>query len=171
MLLVAIEDRKARMEVGYGLEPILPDALAGRILEQQLFPAFKEQRYAAGLTAAVERIVQIIEKNGPAPAHLRQQGGPIDPLVVVAILSVFVAIGAFGWRGIRPRRLACGPVWLALYRDSTLYRVVRRVPLGAAGPYSARPPLGVGRLPGRTKPRPGAEIGLALGLELGRPQH
>jgi uncharacterized protein len=40
MLLVAMQDRKARIEVGYGLEPILPDALAGRVLDEQLFPAF-----------------------------------------------------------------------------------------------------------------------------------
>src|SRR5262245_16319247 len=51
LLLVAIQDRKARIEVRYGLEPILPDALAGRILNDQLFPAFRQQRYADGLTA------------------------------------------------------------------------------------------------------------------------
>lgn len=74
LLLVAIDDRKARVEVGYGLEPILPDALAGRVLQEQLFPAFKQQRYAAGLTAAVNRIAEIVEKNEPAPAHLRDGG-------------------------------------------------------------------------------------------------
>lgn len=66
MLLVAIDDRKARIEVGYGLEPILPDALAGRILDQQLFPAFREQRYGDGLIAAVNRIAEIIERGEPA---------------------------------------------------------------------------------------------------------
>ena len=74
LLLVAIDDRKARVEVGYGLEPVLPDALAGRVLQEQLFPAFKQQKYAAGLTAAVNRIAEIIEKNEPAPAHLRKGG-------------------------------------------------------------------------------------------------
>ena len=67
MLLVALDDRKARIEVGYGLEPVLPDALAGRILQQQLFPAFKQQQYGSGLTAAVNRIAEIVEKNEPAP--------------------------------------------------------------------------------------------------------
>src|SRR3954471_15955911 len=78
LLLVAIQDRKARIEVGYGLEPILPDALAGRILNEQLFPAFKQKRYADGLTAAVNRIIEIIERNEPAPAHLRR-GGKAGP--------------------------------------------------------------------------------------------
>ena len=66
MLLVAIDDRKARIEVGYGLEPVLPDALAGRVLDQQLFPAFREQRYGEGLIAAVNRIAEIVERGEPA---------------------------------------------------------------------------------------------------------
>lgn len=93
LLLVAIDDRKARIETGYGLEPILPDALAGRILNDQLFPAFKQQRYYDGLTAAVNRIVEIIERNEPAP----EDGGgkPIDigitPLMLLLTLGVAVA--------------------------------------------------------------------------------
>src|SRR6185437_11437725 len=88
LLLVAIQDRKARIEVGYGLEPILPDALAGRILNGQLFPAFKQQRYADGLTAAVNRIIEIMEKNEPAPANLRGHGGNAGPggIVIALIL-------------------------------------------------------------------------------------
>src|SRR5207248_7773233 len=95
LLLVAIDDRKARIEVGYGLEPILPDALAGRILNDQLFPAFKQKRYADGLTAAVDRIALIVEKNEPAPANLRRPRGQADPLTTVSLLSLFVAAGSF----------------------------------------------------------------------------
>jgi uncharacterized protein len=97
LLLVAIDDRKARIEVGYGLEPILPDALAGRVLTEQLFPAFRQQRYAEGLTAAVERIATIVERNEPAPAALRgpDQLQPPALLLVIAMLSLFVALGSF----------------------------------------------------------------------------
>jgi uncharacterized protein len=95
LLLVALDDRKARIEVGYGLEPILPDALAGRILNEQLFPAFKQQRYAAGLQAAVDRIAAIIEKNEPAPANLRKPAGQVDRFTTVLFLSLFIAAGAF----------------------------------------------------------------------------
>ena len=76
MLLVAIGDRKARIEVGYGLEPILPDALAGRVLAEQLYPAFKQQRYAQGLTQAVSRIAAIVERGEPAPPEARQGERP-----------------------------------------------------------------------------------------------
>jgi uncharacterized protein len=95
LLLVAIEDRKARIEVGYGLEPILPDALAGRILNEQLFPAFKRQQYAAGLEAAVQRIAEIIEKNEPAPANVRRPDQRLGIFGAVVFLSLFVAIGSF----------------------------------------------------------------------------
>jgi len=95
LLLVAIEDRKARIEVGYGLEPILPDALAGRILNEQLFPAFKQQRYADGLIAAIERIAHIIEKNEPAPANVQQPDLQFGTFSAVVMLSLFVAAGSF----------------------------------------------------------------------------
>jgi uncharacterized protein len=98
MLLVALQDRKARVEVGYGLESILPDALAGRVLDEQLFPAFKQQRYAQGLSLAVNRIAEIIERGEPAPpeARCRKQEMPLGSLVLVALFfSLFVTAGFF----------------------------------------------------------------------------
>ena len=95
LLLVAIDDRKARIEVGYGLEPILPDALAGRILSEQLFPAFKQRQYGQGLQAAVERIAAIVEKNEPAPQALQGPAGDAGPWFIVFVLGLFVAIGSF----------------------------------------------------------------------------
>jgi len=109
LLLVSIGDRKARIEVGYGLEPILPDALAGRILNEQLFPAFKQQRYADGLMAAVNRIVELVEKNEPAPANLRRGGnaGPGDMIIPIILLSVFVAVGSFIFGASLGARVGC----------------------------------------------------------------
>jgi uncharacterized protein len=90
LLLVALQDRKARIEVGYGLEPILPDALAGRILDEQLFPAFREQRYAAGLSAAVNRIVDIVVRGEPAPAQVRAPGPMELPLAGAICFTLFL---------------------------------------------------------------------------------
>jgi uncharacterized protein len=93
LLLVALEDRQARIEVGYGLEGILPDSLAGRILREQLFPAFKQQKYAEGLSAAVGRIAEIVERNEPAPP---EPGQPLPELLALAAFtSIFVGVGAF----------------------------------------------------------------------------
>jgi uncharacterized protein len=71
MLLVAIQDRKARIEVGYGLESILTDAQADRILKEQLFPSFKQQHYAEGLSRAVAQLAQIVEGRETAQSQPR----------------------------------------------------------------------------------------------------
>lgn len=107
LLLVAMQDHKARVEVGYGLEPILPDALAGRVLDQQLFPAFKQERYFDGLTGTVNRICEIIEKGQPATAEDRRPAGELgfgEKIVMAGFLSLFVAIGSFvAGTGVRTR--------------------------------------------------------------------
>jgi uncharacterized protein len=59
LLLAAIEDRKVRIEVGYGLEGVLPDARTGRILDEHVIPEFKEQRYAEGLIAGAVVLAHI----------------------------------------------------------------------------------------------------------------
>jgi uncharacterized protein len=97
LLLVAIDDRKARIETGYGLEPILPDALAGHILNEQLFPAFRQQKYYDGLLAAVNRIIDVVERNEPAlkSAPGQKGRGLQDPPSVFWLLTLFVAVAAF----------------------------------------------------------------------------
>ncbi len=100
LLLVAVKDRKARIEVGYGLEAILPDALAGRVLDEQLFPAFRQERYADGLLAAARRLAAIIARGEEAPKGVR---GPRRVAATPAelgwalplLLAVFVGMGAF----------------------------------------------------------------------------
>ena len=103
MLLVALDDRKMRIEVGYGLEPILPDVLAGRIIDEDLRPLFRQSRYPDGLNRAVERIAATIERGEPPSRlslHLRRVYRPSGmpwraQLGMTAFLSLFVAIGFF----------------------------------------------------------------------------
>jgi uncharacterized protein len=114
MLLVALQERQARIEVGYGLEPILTDALAGRILDQHLFPAFRRQQYAAGLRAAVDQIVEIIVRNEPAPAVLPpppMRGS--ETLCFLLFLIPFSAFPAF-LLGLGVRQKQLGMIFLGL---------------------------------------------------------
>jgi uncharacterized protein len=63
LILAAIQDHKARIEVGYGLESVIPDAEAGRILREQMFPQFKQGRYGAGLMLAVQAVANALAHN------------------------------------------------------------------------------------------------------------
>ena len=65
LLLVAIQDRSARIEVGYGLEPKITDAVAGRILREQMFPSFKQGRYGEGISLAVVKIISTAKGEAP----------------------------------------------------------------------------------------------------------
>jgi uncharacterized protein len=97
LLLVAPNERKVRIEVGYGLEGVLPDGLAGEIIREQMTPAFKRGDYAAGLLAGTERIVRIVRQEEPAGTAEEKnapQTGAVQ-LGLVAFFGMFVFIGLF----------------------------------------------------------------------------
>lgn len=58
LLLVVKKDRKMRIEVGYGLEPVLTDALSKRIIEKVIKPEFKEERYYSGIDGGFDSIIK-----------------------------------------------------------------------------------------------------------------
>ncbi len=78
IFLVAVEDRKARIEVGYGLEGALTDAQSGRILRNLVFPAFRQGAYASGIQAGLVGILQAFRGNSllSPPVRRRPPGRP-----------------------------------------------------------------------------------------------
>ncbi len=109
LLLAAIEDREARIEVGYGLEGVIPDGLSGRILRAELFPRFEKKHYGAGLTAAATRIVSLIAAErgitiSDAPRYARRGNGTRTPRKSNPFLNVLFIIG-FIYLAIRHPRL------------------------------------------------------------------
>lgn len=57
LLFIVMNDRKMRIEVGYGLEGALPDALAGQIIRKEITPYFKQSKYYDGINAGVDAII------------------------------------------------------------------------------------------------------------------
>jgi len=65
MVLITMDERKIRIEVGYGLEPIINDGVAGEIIREKIVPFFRQNLYASGIYAGVFEIASIIaQKTG-----------------------------------------------------------------------------------------------------------
>lgn len=73
ILVVAIKDRRLRFEVGYGLEGVLPDATASRIIRDYIVPRFRAQDYAGGIIAGIDAVMKVI-RNEPLPDAAREKG-------------------------------------------------------------------------------------------------
>ena len=70
ILIVAKSDRRLRLEVGYGLEGAIPDAIAKRIIAEFITPYFKQGDFAAGIDAGVTQIMALIKgETLPLPQH------------------------------------------------------------------------------------------------------
>ena len=104
LVLVAPNEREMRIEVGYGLEGILPDGLAGQIIRENFTPRFRENDYNGGIRDGVARVVEVVEKQQAlTPEELaRFNEGSSDDFpewAVIPLFALFVTIG-FGMAGI-----------------------------------------------------------------------
>ncbi len=71
ILVVAVKDRRLRLEVGYGLEGVLPDAIAKTITSNYIVPSFRSQDYAGGIIAGIDAVLKVIKKE-PLPESARR---------------------------------------------------------------------------------------------------
>src|SRR5487761_1135797 len=72
LLVVAKDDHKLRIEVGYGLEGSLTDVTASRIINEVITPKFRNGDFAGGISAGVDRIIGVVDGE-PLPAPEPQQ--------------------------------------------------------------------------------------------------
>jgi uncharacterized protein len=94
IFLVFVDDRKMRIEVGYGLESKLTDALASQILRQDVAPRFREGKIADGISAGLNAIEQAIAGTYKAATEQRSaRGSGFNPFGVMLLL--FVVFGLF----------------------------------------------------------------------------
>ena len=76
LIVVAKDERKVRIEVAKTLEGAVPDVLAGRIIREQISPAFKAGDYAGGLNLAVDKLSALIAGESLPPPTSAQRGAP-----------------------------------------------------------------------------------------------
>jgi len=103
LLVVAKNDRKLHLEVGYGLEGILPDAIAKRIIENDVVPRFKEGDFYGGVRAGVDRIMRVVEGESLPPpiarGHPQAEGFPVGwiiPLFFLVVIGGGILRAIFG---------------------------------------------------------------------------
>ena len=101
LLFIAINDRKARIEVGEGLEGPLPDAICNQIIRNELAPYFRQDNYEGGVLASVNAITKSIAgeyHQVSAPVQKRKtRGGSL--LSTIIILIIIIVISSFRNRG------------------------------------------------------------------------
>ena len=110
LFLVSKNDRKLRIEVGHGLEGDFPDALAGRIIQDEVVPRFRGGDFEGGLRAGVDSIIGTLDKTySPPPRRSRSSSssgegfsGMGDSLLEKIMISAFVfgILGLFEFVGI-----------------------------------------------------------------------
>ena len=117
LVVVAKEDHHVYIETGYGLEGAVPDALASRIIREQIVPKFRTGDYYGGLQDGIASLTKLIDGEPlPAPKAESQAKGIPDFLVVI----LFALVWARGFFSILPRWprvfvvgiAAAGLVWL-----------------------------------------------------------
>jgi uncharacterized protein len=80
------------LEVGYGLEGVLPDAIANQIISQYIVPRFRAQDYAGGIITGTDAVLKVIKKE-PLPETARKKGGEQAPgLNSLAMLIITLAL-------------------------------------------------------------------------------
>jgi uncharacterized protein len=97
LLVVAKNDHKLRIEVGYGLEGALTDVTARRIIDEIIVPHFRSGDFTGGISAGVDRIIRIIDGE-PLPAPRPEVSHSVDPNMFFDI--IFSPFGFIGYAAI-----------------------------------------------------------------------
>jgi uncharacterized protein len=100
LILAAIEDRKARIEVGYGLEGVINDAKAGDILRSYVFPNFKKESYGEGLFEGTLAVAGEIANSAGVKLTFEAPEQPaagigLSPLAIVFRVLIFLVLLIF----------------------------------------------------------------------------
>ncbi|MBE7439842.1 MAG: YgcG family protein [Spirochaetales bacterium] len=122
LFLIAIQDRAMRIEVGYGLEGALTDALTKRIIAEVITPYFRAEDYNGGINAGVDAMIAVI--NGEElPAPTDKESGSSSG-ISETFLNILVAVGLVGGlilRGLLGRLLGSTVMGLGVFLVSLIF--------------------------------------------------
>ncbi len=111
ILVVAKDDRRLRIEVGYGLEGVIPDSLARRVIDERIVPRFREGDFYGGVRDGVDQLIRLAEGErlpAPVPASRHGISDPMGLLVPAIIFTVVIGAILKTLLGRFPGSLATG---------------------------------------------------------------
>lgn len=93
LMVIAKDDREMHIEVGYGLEGVIPDAIANRVIEETILPFFKQGDFYGGVQAGVNRLMRLVDGE-PLPPQARDPSwNGLNDLLPLLFIAVFVVGG------------------------------------------------------------------------------
>jgi uncharacterized protein len=108
---------------GYGLEPVLTDAVCKRIVEMEMIPEFRENRFYEGLNKAVDVIMGLATKEFPAEEYMQKtENEPVWPVLITIIIFVVLAIISRFMRVRKYSSINSIPFWTAFLLMSSTGR-------------------------------------------------
>ncbi|MBI3545183.1 MAG: YgcG family protein [Gammaproteobacteria bacterium] len=94
LVLIAKDDRELRIEVGYGLEGVIPDAVAKRVISEIMLPYFKQGDFYGGIHAGVGRLMRLVDGESlPAPQARDNSWSGIQNLLPFAFIAAAIGGG------------------------------------------------------------------------------
>ena len=106
LLIIAKDDHRIRIEVGYGLEGVLTDAMSNRIIAETITPAFREGNFYGGIDGGLDQMMKLVEGEAlPPPEHAWQSGRHGAGSALFPELLFAVLVGSVVLRGIFGRTL------------------------------------------------------------------
>jgi len=99
LLLIAIQDKKIRIEPGYGLEGALPDITCNSIIDNDIKPAFRQQAYYEGIDKATDDIAKAAVGEYKEKRERKTKGKGSNPLLLVLIIIIIAILGKKGGGG------------------------------------------------------------------------
>jgi len=114
ILVIYPDEREVAIQTGYGLEQFVPDALAKRIIEQEIKPSFRAEQYGQGIDRATDVLFSLLSGEFTADEYRRSSGGnpaPFGFLIIIVFILLFLG------QSRRKRSYGVGrslPFWVAL---------------------------------------------------------
>ena len=108
---------RVTIATGYGVEGAVPDAIAKRIIENEIIPYFKQNMYFKGLDEATNRIIELTKGEYTADEYKQATSGNVGSAIPAIIIFLLVFIFSFIGRARRARHYAIGhnvPFWIAM---------------------------------------------------------